>query len=207
MVYLELFLSFMKIGFTSFGGMSMIPLILEEMEKHQWMTSEDLTNIVAIAEMTPGPLGINCATFAGTQTAGIPGGIAAVMGVLTPAFTLTLIMAVFFTKFRKSRMMTDIMGFVKPICIAMILGVIVTLSMENYLTDGKPDMAANWLRYVLSDSETEMVGAESNWQFGGIGDPALWSNRNIYLKNKRRRLETENRFFYMEFVAAYLNKY
>lgn len=142
MVYLELFLSFMKIGFTSFGGMSMIPLILEEMEKHQWMTSEDLTNIVAIAEMTPGPLGINCATFAGTLTAGIPGGIAAVMGVLTPAFTLTLIMAVFFTKFRKSRMMTDIMGFVKPICIAMILGVIVTLSMENYLTDGKPDMTA-----------------------------------------------------------------
>ena len=71
MIYVQLFLSFMKIGFTSFGGMSMIPLILEEMTSHGWMTAEDLSNLVAIAEMTPGPLGINCATFTGTQTAGI----------------------------------------------------------------------------------------------------------------------------------------
>ena len=63
MIYIQLFLSFMKIGFTSFGGMSMIPLILEEMTSHGWMTAEDLSNLVAIAEMTPGPLGINCATF------------------------------------------------------------------------------------------------------------------------------------------------
>lgn len=149
MVCLELFLSFMKIGFTSFGGMSMIPLILEEMEKHQWMTAEDLTNLVAIAEMTPGPLGINCATFAGTQTAGIAGGISAVLGVLTPAFTLTLLVAVFFTKFRKSRTMTAIMEVVKPICIAMVLGVIITLSLENYVTEGKPDAAAILIGCVM----------------------------------------------------------
>ncbi|MDO4306115.1 MAG: chromate transporter [Eubacteriales bacterium] len=140
MEYLELFLSFMKIGFTSFGGMSMIPLILEEMQTHRWMSAEDLTNLVAIAEMTPGPLGINCATFAGMQTAGVPGGIIAVTGVLMPAFTLTLLVAVFFTKFRKSRLMEKIMSYVKPICIAMILAVILTLSRENYITDGKPDL-------------------------------------------------------------------
>lgn len=181
MVYLELFLSFMKIGFTSFGGMSMIPLILEEMEKHQWMTSEDLTNIVAIAEMTPGPLGINCATFAGTLTAGIPGGIAAVMGVLTPAFTLTLIMAVFFYEVQEKQDDDRYYGICET-------------HMYRYdtrgncnpeygkLSDGREtgyDRNPDWLRYVLSDSETEMVGVESNWQFGGIGDPALWSNRNI----------------------------
>lgn len=97
MVYLSLFLSFMKIGFTSFGGMSMIPLILEEMQKNNWMTAKDLTNLVAIAEMTPGPLGINCATFAGTQTAGVLGGIIAVVGVLMPTFTLTLSVAIFLT--------------------------------------------------------------------------------------------------------------
>ena len=140
MGYVELFLSFVKIGFTSFGGMSMIPLILEEMQSHHWMTAEDLTNLVAIAEMTPGPLGINCATFAGIQTAGIPGGIIAVAGVLMPAFTLTLLVAVFFAKFRKSRQMEKIMSYVKPICIAMILTVIVTLSRENYMTNGKPDL-------------------------------------------------------------------
>lgn len=137
MVYLELFLSFMKIGFTSFGGMSMVPLILEEMQSHGWMTAEDMTNLVAIAEMTPGPLGINSATFAGTQAAGFLGGIAAVAGVLTPAFTLTLAVAVCFEKFKKSEGMRCIMEFVKPICIAMILGVILTLSLENYTAEGK----------------------------------------------------------------------
>lgn len=142
MVYLKLFFSFMKIGFTSFGGMSMIPLILEEMQKNHWMTAEDLTNLVAIAEMTPGPLGINCATFAGTQTAGVTGGIVAVTGVLMPAFTLTLIVAVFFNRFRKSNVMIYIMSFVKPVCIAMILAVICILSIENYGSGGKPDWIA-----------------------------------------------------------------
>jgi len=142
MVYLELFWSFMKIGFTSFGGMSMIPLILEEMQSHQWMTAEDLTNLVAIAEMTPGPLGVNCATFAGTQTAGVLGGIVAVLGVLMPAFTLTLLVAIFYTRFRKSEVMAEIMSWVRPICIAMILAVILTLGKENYFTDGKPDWIA-----------------------------------------------------------------
>lgn len=142
MVYFKLFLSFVKIGFTSFGGMSMIPLILEEMQTNGWMTAEDLTNLVAIAEMTPGPLGINCATFAGTRTAGIAGGITAVAGVLMPAFTLALLAAVFFKRFQKSEIMVRIMGFVKPICIAMILAVILTLSMENYFTDGRPDLIA-----------------------------------------------------------------
>ena len=135
MIYIQLFFSFMKIGFTSFGGLSMVPLILEEMTAHGWMTSEDLSNLVAIAEMTPGPLGINCATFTGTQTAGFLGSIAAVLGVLTPAFTLTMLIAVFFEKFKESSVMRTVMSFVKPICIAIILKVIISLSRENYFTE------------------------------------------------------------------------
>jgi len=142
MVYLELFLSFMKIGFTSFGGMSMIPLILDEMQVHGWMTQEDLTNLVGIAEMTPGPLGVNCATFAGMQAAGVMGGLAAVFGVLMPAFTLTLAVAVFFKRFRDSKVVADIMGFVKPVCIAMIIAVMITLSGENYFRNGAADLRA-----------------------------------------------------------------
>lgn len=86
----QLFFAFAKIGFTSFGGTSMIPLIMEEMLSHNWMTADDVANIVAIAEMTPGSLGVNCATFAGTQTAGVLGGTAAVIGVLTPTLTRPL---------------------------------------------------------------------------------------------------------------------
>ena len=87
MIYLQLFLSFVKVGFTSFGGMSMVPVIMEEMGSHGWMTAEDLSNLIAIAEMTPGSLGVNCATFAGIQTAGFFGGLVAVLGLLTPALT------------------------------------------------------------------------------------------------------------------------
>ena len=136
MIYLQLFLSFMKIGFSSFGGMSMIPLILEEMQIHGWMTSEDLSNLVAIAEMTPGPLGINCATFTGTQTAGLLGGIIAVLGVLTPAFSLTLLVAVFFEKFKDSAVVRTIMRFVKPVCIAMLMGAMATLGRDTFWAEG-----------------------------------------------------------------------
>lgn len=87
----QLFAAFAKIGFTSFGGTSMIPLIMDEMSSHGWMTDADLTNLIAIAEMTPGSLGVNAATFAGTKTAGMPGGVFAVLGVLSPTLTLTLL--------------------------------------------------------------------------------------------------------------------
>lgn len=140
MIYLELFISFLKIGFTSFGGMSMIPLILDEMQAHNWMNAEDMSNLIAIAEMTPGPLGINCATFAGERAAGVMGGIAAVMGVLMPAFTLTVIAAIFFQKFRENKMMKNILKVIKPLCISMILATILELSAENYITDGNIDV-------------------------------------------------------------------
>ena len=90
MIYLELFWSFVKIGFTSFGGLSMIPLINHEMVSHGWMTLEEVADIVAIAEMTPGPLGLNCATFAGMQVAGLPGSLVTVFGVLSPTLTVCL---------------------------------------------------------------------------------------------------------------------
>ena len=129
----ELFIAFVKIGFTSFGGMSMVPLILEEMRAHQWMSTEDLTNVIAIAEMTPGPLGINCATFAGERTAGVIGGIVAVAGVLMPAFTLTLLTAVCFERFKNSTIFTRILLVLKPICIVLILMTILELLGENYV--------------------------------------------------------------------------
>ena len=120
MIYIELFVSFLLIGFTSFGGMSMIPLINAEMLSHGWMTATEVSDIVAIAEMTPGPLGLNCASFAGMQAAGIPGAIAANLGVLTPSVTLCAAAAVFFHKFRGSRVMQWILVGVRPICLGMV---------------------------------------------------------------------------------------
>ena len=132
----QLFAAFAKIGFTSFGGTSMIPLIMDEMSSHGWMTDADLTNLIAIAEMTPGSLGVNAATFAGTKTAGMPGGVFAVLGVLSPTLTLTLLAEEFFQKFRTSKVMGWIMKVVKPLCIGMILEVLLSLSLSTYAGEG-----------------------------------------------------------------------
>lgn len=131
---LQLYWSFLKIGFTSFGGLSMIPLITSEMLGHGWMEASEISDIVAIAEMTPGPLGLNCATFAGLKAAGFIGSAAANLGALTPSLTLCLIGAVFFEKFKTSNIMKKVLVGVRPACIAMVIGVVVTLSMSNYMT-------------------------------------------------------------------------
>jgi chromate transporter len=133
MIYLELIWSFIKIGFTSFGGFSMIPLISTEMASHGWMTSAEISDIVAIAEMTPGPLGLNCATFAGMKTAGILGAVSANMGMLTPTFTVALLAAVFFERFSKSDLMQQMMVGVRPVCVGMVLGAVFTLATANYV--------------------------------------------------------------------------
>lgn len=142
MVYLELFWSFVQIGFTSFGGLSMIPLISSEVLGHGWMTASQVTDIVAIAEMTPGPLGLNCATFAGMQAAGIPGAIAANLGVMAPSLTLTVLAAVFFYRFKENRIMKRILLGVRPACLGMIIGMLVSMTLNNYLPEGSVNLRA-----------------------------------------------------------------
>ena len=135
MVLLELFVSFLKIGFTSFGGLSMIPLITSEMTAHGWMTASEVSDIVAIAEMTPGPLGLNCATFAGMRTAGLLGAIAANLGTLSPTLTVCLLAAIFCDRFLKSSFMTRLMTGGRPACVGMIFGVVFSLCTTNYAAE------------------------------------------------------------------------
>ena len=132
MLLLKLFWSFVKIGFTSFGGLSMIPLISSEMTSHGWMNAHEVSDIVAIAEMTPGPLGLNCATFAGMRAAGVLGAFVANMGALAPTFTLCAAAAVFFDHFRDNKRLGQVMTGVRPACVGMVAGVVIDLARANY---------------------------------------------------------------------------
>lgn len=136
MVLLELYWSFLLIGFSSFGGLSMIPQISDQVISHGWMTASQVTDIVAIAEMTPGPLGLNCATFAGMQAAGIPGAIIANLGTLTPSLTLCAVAAIFFERIKDGRIMRWILLGVRPACLGMVIGLTVAMCGTNYLADG-----------------------------------------------------------------------
>ena len=133
---LELFWSFCQIGYTSFGGMSMVPLINDEMVSHGWMTAAEVSDIVAIAEMTPGPLGLNCATFAGLRVIGPLGAIVCVLGILMPTLTICALAAMFFEKFKNSRTLQNVMVGVRPAALGIILAVMITLSRTNYFVNG-----------------------------------------------------------------------
>ena len=139
---LQLFWSFCQIGYISFGGMSMVPLINDEMVSHGWMTASEVSDIVAIAEMTPGPIGLNCATFAGMRVAGILGSVISVLGVLMPTFTICAVAAVFFQKFKDSKLLKNIMVGVRPTALGIIFAVMISLSMTNYLVAGSVSIKA-----------------------------------------------------------------
>ena len=97
----DLFLSFAKIGmFTFGGGYAMIALIENEcVENKKWITTDDLSTITAIAESTPGPIAINCATFTGYMQAGLAGAISATLGMITPSFLIIYLISIFFDNF------------------------------------------------------------------------------------------------------------
>ena len=99
---LQVFLSFFKIGaFTFGGGYAMIPLIQNEaVEKRGWVTDEDILDIIAIAESTPGPIAINSATFVGYRAAGVLGSVCATLGVVLPSFVIILLISFVLKQFQ-----------------------------------------------------------------------------------------------------------
>jgi chromate transporter len=121
MIYLRLFFSFFKIGLFSFGGgYAMIPMIQKEIEMNGWLAASEFVDIIAIAEMTPGPIAINSATFVGYKTAGFFGGMVATMGVALPSIILVFIVSSFFFKIQKNPV--KIMAFygVRPVVAGLI---------------------------------------------------------------------------------------
>lgn len=120
----SLFLVFMQIGALSFGGgISAIMLIQQIIvEKYGWLTMEQYADIVTIAEVTPGPMGINAATFVGTQTAGIPGALIATAGFVLPSFLIVLTLGYFFFKFSKIKGVHTVVDTLKPAIAAIVTG-------------------------------------------------------------------------------------
>ena len=116
MTYLQLFLSFLQIGALSFGGgYAAMPLIQEQIvTRHGWLSMGEFTDLVTIAEMTPGPIAINAATFVGTRVAGIPGAMAATVGCILPACILVTLIARLYLKYRDLAVLQGVLGSLRP---------------------------------------------------------------------------------------------
>ncbi len=122
MIYVELLWSFFQIGLFSIGGgYAAMPLIQHQVvDVHPWLTMTQFADIMAIAEMTPGPIAINSATFVGIQVAGLPGAIIATLGCVLPSCVIVMTLAYIYYRFRGVTMMQGVLAGLRPAVIAMI---------------------------------------------------------------------------------------
>ena len=140
MIYLQLFLSYLKIGFFGFGGgYAMLSLIQNEVVVQQgWLTNEQLADIIAISQMTPGPIAINSATYVGyTVTGSVWGAARATVSVCLPALTRKALRTRFYRKLRNNPYMKGAIAFMKPMMIGMILAAALLLFDASTFIDWK----------------------------------------------------------------------
>lgn len=121
MIYLTLFFEFFKIGlFAVGGGMATVPFLMELAERYPWFTTSELANMIAISESTPGPIGINMATYAGFHAAGLPGALCATFSLVAPALIIIIIIAKFMSNFSENKYVKGAFSGIRPMIAALI---------------------------------------------------------------------------------------
>lgn len=135
MIYLQLFAEFFKIGlFAIGGGLATIPFLYELSEKYGWFSVTDLTKMIVISEATPGPVGVNMATFAGFNTAHLWGALAATLGLVLPSVIIIITIAKLMDKYSCNVRVKDILDGMRPAVVALILFAGVNIAKEVVLT-------------------------------------------------------------------------
>lgn len=164
MIYVQLFWEFFKTGlFAIGGGMATIPFLYEISDKTGWFSHADLANMVAVSESTPGPIGVNMATYVGFITGasqgnamtGILGAILATLGLITPSIIVILIIAGFLQSFRNSKYVNSAFYGLRPASTGLITAAGITVAMsviffEEKLAKGLSAAAVNWKGLVLA---------------------------------------------------------
>ena len=138
MIYIQLFLSYLQIGAFSFGGgyaaMSLIQA--QVVEKYHWLTMGQFTDLVTIAEMTPGPIAINSATFVGTQVGGIFGALCATIGCILPSCIIVTLLAKVYVKYRNVTVMQNILSTLRPVVVSMIAIAGISILLSVFFPNG-----------------------------------------------------------------------
>ena len=136
MIYLQLFYTFFKIGLFGFGGgYAMLSMIQGEVvTRYDWVSTQEFTDIVAISQSTPGPIGINAATYVGfTATGSIWGSVIATFAVVLPSFILMLTISKFFLKYQKHPVVESIFNGLRPAVVGLLASAaLVLMNVENF---------------------------------------------------------------------------
>ena len=149
MIYLRLFWEFFKTGlFAVGGGMATLPFLYELSDRTGWFTHAQLADMVAVSESTPGPIGVNMATYVGFLTGGVGGAAAATLGLVAPSIAVILVVSAFLQRFRDDRYVNGAFYALRPASTALILAALVPLAKAAFLANG---MAAfDWRLAVLA---------------------------------------------------------
>lgn len=136
MIYLHLFLAFLKIGLFGFGGgLAIIQLIYDSIQQFANITPDLFAEIVAIAQVTPGPVAINTATFVGFMSAGVLGAAVATTGVAVPSFVIISMVSRVMEKFKNSRIMKGALSGIRPAAVGLIASAFLTISKPVVFND------------------------------------------------------------------------
>lgn len=151
-VLAQLFLSYLKIGFFGFGGgYAMLSLIHSEVVvENQWLTNYEFSDIVAVSQMTPGPIAINSATYIGYEVAGIWGSIVATIAVCLPALTIMILLTRFFLKLHDNIYVKGVIQGMRPVVIGMIMAAALLLIFPHS-EDGRSFIDGwSWLIFIVT---------------------------------------------------------
>lgn len=160
MIYLKLFWEFFKTGlFAVGGGMATIPFLYDLSDSTGWFTHNDLANMIAVGESTPGPIGVNMATYVGFLTGmqqnGVPGailgGIIATLGLVTPSLIVIMIVAAVLQSFRNSRYVNSAFYGLRPASTGMIAAAGLSVMVSNLFYSGVISVQSiNWKGWILA---------------------------------------------------------
>ncbi len=136
MIYLELFLTFFKIGlFTFGGGYAMLPFIQEAVLQKGWMSEENIVNFIAVSESTPGPFAVNISTYVGAETGGIFGSVCATLGVVLPSFIVILIVSKMYEAFKTNKIVSGCMTGLRPAVVGLIAAAVLDVAFTVFLPE------------------------------------------------------------------------
>lgn len=162
MILAKLYFAFFKIGLLGFGGgMAIIQLIYDSIKEFANMTPEQFANIVAIAQVTPGPVAVNSATFVGYQVGGYPGAFLATLGVATPAFIIIAVVASMVNKFKNSIAVNGALEGIRPVTVGLIAGALLTIGKTVAFSEkplgGNFELLKN-MQPLISDLHVDAIG-------------------------------------------------
>ncbi len=132
MIYVKLFLEFFHIGLFSFGGgYATLPFLYHIADTQKWYTTKQLTDMIALSSITPGPVGVNVATFAGFKTAGILGSLIATTSVILPSFIIVIIISKLLEQFKHNKYVKSVIYILKPTGCGLLAAVGVDMFINN----------------------------------------------------------------------------